>query len=220
VKLINSLYTDMGPDFIITMAPVASALVSPSGGDLSGFSYFDLDTQAVASGGTKLVSWYNGQFYSGFGSPQDTSTYDSIISAGWDPARIVMGILDSPNDGSGYVSTSTVQSTVSSLKSKYPTFGGVDGWEYFDAGVGDGDAQPYQWVQAIGSSVFGTASKRSTKTRAAASYPPHPFSEEAVSSLKAAGATHYEAVRALNLTSGDATAAHSLYNAHIAKNLA
>ena len=207
----------MGPDFLITMAPVASALASSSGGDLSGFSYFDLDTQAVASDGTKLVSWYNGQFYSGFGSPQDTSTYDSIVSAGWDPARVVMGILDSPNDGSGYVDTATVQSTISSLKSKYPTFGGVDGWEYFDAGVGDNDAEPYQWVQAIGSSVFGTTSKRSVKTRASSSYPPHPFAEKAVNGLTAAGASHWEAVRALNLTNGDAAAARSLYNAHIAK---
>ena len=219
VQLINSLYIDMGPDFLITMAPVASALASPDGGDLSGFSYFDLDSQAVASDGTKLVSWYNGQFYSGFGSPADTSTYDSIVSAGWDPARVVMGILDSPNDGSGYVDTATVQSTVSSLKAKYPSFGGVDGWEYFDAGVGDGDAQPYQWVQAIGSAVFGTASKRAPKTRASSSFPPHPFAKDDVASLTSAGASHFEAVRALNRTRGDIAAARSLYNAHVAKKL-
>lgn len=209
----------MGPDFLITMAPVASALVSPSGGDLSGFSYFDLDTQATASDGTKLVSWYNTQFYSGFGSSQNTSTYDSIISAGWDPMRIVMGVLDSPTDGDGYVATSTVQSTVSSLKAKYPTFGGVDGWEYFDAGSGDGDTQPFQWVQAIGSSVFGTTSKRDVKARVTASFPPHPFAEDAVASLTAAGASHFEAIRALNRTNGDIAAAQNLYNAYVAKKL-
>lgn len=209
----------MGPNFLITMAPVASALASSSGGDLSGFSYFDLDAQAVASDGTKLVSWYNGQFYSGFGSPQDTSSYDQIVSAGWDPARVVMGVLDSPTDGSGYVDTATVESTVSSLKSKYPTFGGVDGWEYFDAGSGDGDAQPYQWVQAIASSLSGTASKRAVKARTASALPPHSFANEAVASLTASGATHFEAVRALNRTGGDVAAAQSLYNAHVAKNL-
>lgn len=209
----------MGPNFLITMAPVASALASSSGGDLSGFSYFDLDAQAVASDGTKLVSWYNGQFYSGFGSPQDTSSYDQIVSAGWDPARVVMGVLDSPTDGSGYVDTATVESTVSSLKSKYPTFGGVDGWEYFDAGSGDGDAQPYQWVQAITSSLFGTASKRAVKARTASALPPHPFANEAVASLTASGATHFEAVRALNRTGGDVAAAQILYNAHVAKKL-
>lgn len=220
LQLINALYTDMGPDFLITMAPVASALVSADGGDLSGFSYFDLDSQAVASDGTPLVSWYNGQFYSGFGSPEDTSTYDSIVAAGWDPARVVMGVLDSPTDGSGYVATSTVQSTAASLLAKYPTFGGVDGWEYFDAGSGDGDAEPYQWVQAIASSLFGTASRRDVKTRVAStSLPPHPFNNDDVASLTASGATHFQAIRALNRTNGDITAARSLYNAHVSSKL-
>jgi hypothetical protein len=220
VRLVNALHKDMGPDFLITLAPVASALASPTGGDLSGFSYFDLDSQAVASNGRKLVSWYNGQFYSGFGSPADTSTYDSIISAGWDPSRVVMGVLDSPNDGSGYVATSTVESTVSSLKAKYPTFGGVDGWEYFDAGVADGDSQPFQWVQSIGRSVFGTARENAVERRTGAlELPPHPFSEEAVSSLTAAGATHFEAIRALNRTGGDLAAARSLYNAYVSSNV-
>lgn len=198
------------------MAPVASALTSPNGGDLSGFSYFDLDDQAVASDGTKLVSWYNGQFYSGFGSPASTSTYDSIISAGWDPARVVMGVLDSPTDGSGYVSTATIESAASNLKSKYPSFGGVDGWEYFDAGSGDSDAQPSQWVQAIASSLFGASSKREAKDRSttpAPVFPPQPFPESDVANLTAFGATHFQAVRALNRTDGDLEAARRLYSA-------
>jgi hypothetical protein len=220
LQLINALYNDMGPDFLITMAPVASALVSADGGDLSGFSYFDLDAQAVTSDGTPLVSWYNGQFYSGFGSPADTSTYDSIISAGWDPARIVMGVLDSSSDGDGYVATSTVESTVASLIAEYPTFGGVDGWEYFNAGSDDGDAEPYEWVQAISSAVSGKASKRDVKPRVAApGLPPHSFSKRDVASLTAAGASHYEAIRALNRTGGDLTAARNLYNEHIANKL-
>ncbi|KAH8812388.1 glycoside hydrolase family 18 protein, partial [Xylogone sp. PMI_703] len=214
LQLINALRNDMGPDFLITLAPVASALASRNGGDLSGFNYFDLDAQAVASDGSKLVSWYNGQFYSGFGSPASTSTYDSIVSAGWDPARVVMGVLDSPNDGGGYVATSTLESTVRSLKAKYPTFGGVDGWEYFDAGVADGDSQPSQWVSAVGSALFGTSGKRDVETAVASSaFPEHPFADSDVASLTASGASHYEAIRALNRTGGDLAAAQNYYSA-------
>jgi hypothetical protein len=219
VNLIKALRSDMGEDFLITMAPVASALASSSGGDLSGFSYFDLDGQAIDNNGNKLVSWYNAQFYSGFGSPADTSTYDSIINAGWEPARVVMGVLDDPNDGSGWVGIDTIESTVSSLKSEYPTFGGVDAWEYFDAGAEDGDAQPSQWVQSVASVLFGTASKRMPKTHASSLVPRHPFVEADVASLTASGASHFEAIRALNRTRGDIDAAHILYRAHVAKKL-
>jgi len=221
----------MGPDFLITLAPVASALASPDGGDLSGFSYFDLDAQAVAADNTtKLVSWYNGQIYSGFGSPASTSTYDSIVSAGWDPARVVMGVIDAQNDGSGWVAVSTVQSTIASLLAKYPTFGGVDGWEYFDAGSSDGDSEPWQWVQSIGSALFGTAASRRSmieegkravgQERAGApALPESPFSKHLIAELRSLGATHFEAVRALNRTNGDEAAARSLVYEHLARKL-
>jgi len=217
----------MGPDFLITLAPVASALVSPTGGDLSGFSYFDLDAQAVNADGSKQVSWYNGQFYSGFGSPASTSTYDSIVSAGWDPARVVMGILDSENDGSGFVPLTTVTETIASLKSKYPTFGGVDGWEYFDAGANDGDAEPFEWTKSIGTALFGTTTKRTAELEARdaearasePAFPRSPFSERAIEELTERGATHFEAVRALNRTSGDALKARGLVERHLSKRL-
>jgi len=72
-----------------------------------------------------------------------------------------MGVLDSSDGGSGYVAINTVQSTIETLKGMYPTFGGVFGWEYFDAGNTDGDAQPYQWVASIREALYGTiASKK------------------------------------------------------------
>jgi hypothetical protein len=223
LQLINALSTDMGPDFLISMAPVASALASPTGGDLSGFSYFDLDAQAVASDGSKLVDWYNGQFYSGFGSPASTTTYDNIVTAGWAPARVVMGVLDSSNDGSGFVPLATVTKTIASLKAKYPTFGGVDGWEYFDAGANDGDAQPFQWVQSIGAAVFGTSAKRDlAKEKRDAAHvvlPRSPFADAEIAELTARGATHFEAVRALNLTNGDAAAARRMVDEHVSLKL-
>ena len=44
--------------------------------------------------------------------------------------------------------------TVRSLVSKYPDFGGVDGWEYFDSLPG-GTSAPQQWVQQIAPVVKG-----------------------------------------------------------------
>ncbi|KAI9744627.1 MAG: Cyclin-dependent kinase catalytic subunit [Claussenomyces sp. TS43310] len=215
LQLINALYNDMGPDFLITLTPVASALQSPSGGDLSVFSYFDLDSQAVVSGTTtKLVSWYNAQFYSGFGDPSSPSDYESIINAGWDPSRVVMGVLDSANDGSGEVAVGTLESTIESLHSEYSTFGGVYGWEYFDAGSSDGDANPWQWVQQIGNALFNNTSSKMLRTRAPATFPPAPFPSKDLELLEASGATHFEAVRALNLTSGDVDAAANVYHAY------
>lgn len=53
-----------GPNFIQTMAPVASEL-QPSGYGLGGFSYKTLDAKATASNkpNGKLINWFNPQFY-------------------------------------------------------------------------------------------------------------------------------------------------------------
>ena len=202
------------------MAPVASALASSDNDGLSQFSYFDLDSQALVPGtSTKLVSWYNTQFYSGFGDASSPGTYQSIIGAGWDPSRIVMGVLDSSNDGSGFVDLSSLQSTIQQLRAQYSTFGGVDGWEYFNAGSSDGLGQPWQWDQAIGNSLFGAASNiailaaRDVKPVSIEDLPlpPTPFSHESIVSIQAdTGAGWFGAVRALNLTSGDPVKAKAL----------
>jgi hypothetical protein len=159
LRLLNYLRRDMGPEFILTLAPTATALIYNNGINLSGFSYFDLDTNATDPfSGTKLVSWYNTQFYSGFGDPSSPETYQKIISKGWDPARVVMGVLDNPNDGAGFVATSYVVDTVKQLRALYPTFGGIYGWDYFDAGVaeeGTGGTEPWQWVQKMRDALYG-----------------------------------------------------------------
>lgn len=145
LRLIKQLYTDMGPDFDITMAPVASAL--SHGGSLSGFSYSDLDAQARdPDTGTPMISFYNAQFTNGWGSAGGTNDYDAIIGAGWDPSRVVMLASAATNDASGWVPISTLKNTIKSLRNKYPNFGGVNGWEYFDAGSSDGLSQPYMWM--------------------------------------------------------------------------
>lgn len=221
LRLINQLYSDLGPNFQITMAPVASAMASPNGADLSGFSYFDLDKQATVPGNSsqKLVSWYNTQFYSGFGDPSTPLTYETIIQAGWAPSRIVMGVLDSNDDGSGWVPIGLLNSTIKTLRAQYGTsFGGVDGWEYFNAGNSDGFAQPYEWTRAIGADLFGPLLKKHHPATTIGGVgidnlptPANPFNELVVKDLsKRMGVGHFEAVRALNLTRGDKIAARGL----------
>jgi hypothetical protein len=53
IRLIDRLKADFGSDFIITLAPVASALTE-GGGNLSGFNYFDLEAQRGSS-----IAFYN-----------------------------------------------------------------------------------------------------------------------------------------------------------------
>jgi hypothetical protein len=146
----------MGPNFIITMAPLASALSDKVGQNLSGFSYFDLDVFATVPGSEeKLISWYNGMFYGGFA--RGPPFFQSIVEAGWDPSRVVMGVLDCSNDGqpNGFVHIEPLQETIRNLRVLYPNFGGVAGWEYYDAGMSDGDVyQPWSWVKKVGQALF------------------------------------------------------------------
>lgn len=142
-RVIDQLKADFGAGFIVTLSPVASAL--RSGGNLSGFNYEDL----YRSHGSK-IAWFNGQFYNGWGSAANTSNYDQIINRRViPPNKVVLGTLtNSANGGSGYVGISTLRSTVTSLKNRYPDFGGVAGWEYFNSLPG-GTAAPWQWSAEV-----------------------------------------------------------------------
>ena len=130
---------------------------------LSGFDYFRLEQLRSQS-----IDWYNVQFYNGWGSldeipPQlrvqrsgasarwrggDTvlgwSYYDEIIQGqGWQPERVVLGLLTNPrHGGSGYVGWDVIARRLGALVERYPQFGGVMGWEYWDAVPELEDAQP------------------------------------------------------------------------------
>lgn len=165
LRLINAFYRDMGPDFLITMVPLASALSDKLGQNLSKFSYFDLDELATAPGSDKkIISWYNGMFYGGFA--RGPPFYQSVIDAGWDPERVVMTVLDCANDGqpNGFVHIEVLQQTIKDLRIMYPKFGGMAGWEYFDAGASDSDKmQPWTWVKMVGQALFGALPSKSNE---------------------------------------------------------
>lgn len=146
-RLISSLRADFGPDFLITLAPVASAL--SGGGNLSGFNYDDLYRDSGAD-----ISWFNAQFYNGWGDASNTDGYDAIIDRGIIPAeKVAVGALTNPsNGGSGYVEVSGLQATLRSLADKYSDFGGVTGWEYYNAQPASGSS-PWQWVTDVASAL-------------------------------------------------------------------
>jgi hypothetical protein len=148
-RLIDQLHTDFGSGFLVTLAPVATAL--SGGGNLSGFSYDQLYRDRAGS-----IAWFNAQFYCGWGSLGSTSGYDAVISHGVVPAdKVVAGTLTNPaNCGSGYVDPTTLHNTLAALTAKYPSFGGVAGWEYFNSLPG-GTAAPWQWAASVSSAMGG-----------------------------------------------------------------
>jgi len=156
LRLINALHRDLGPSFLITMTPIVSALASETEQNLSGFSYFELDALATVPGSDKkLVAWYNTMFYGHFqhGPPP----YEAVMEAGWDPERVVMGVLDSRDGGqpNTWVGVEGLMERIWKLKRAYPGFGGIAGWEYFDAGSSEKkDLQPWEWVKRVGEVLF------------------------------------------------------------------
>jgi hypothetical protein len=158
-RLISRLRTDFGPDFLITLAPVATALIPdpnipphlrpprpmlasgpapnplyPTLPHLSGFSYPELECSVFG----REIAWYNTQFYCGWGDASSTAWYDAIIAAGWKPEKIVLGVVTNPGNGAGHVSVGKLRDTCARLREKYQHvgkgFGGVMGWEYFNSG--------------------------------------------------------------------------------------
>ncbi|MER7398388.1 glycosyl hydrolase family 18 protein [Streptomyces sp. NPDC000151] len=149
VRLIDALRADFGPGFLITLAPVASAL--SGGGNLSGFGY---DRLYRDRGGD--IAWFNAQFYNGWGSLASTADYDAIVRRGLiPPAKVAAGALTSPaNGGSGYLDLSALRRTVTTLTTKYGDFGGVAGWEYFNSEPG-GTSAPWEWAAGVSGALSG-----------------------------------------------------------------
>lgn len=137
-RLILRLRWDFGPDFIITLAPVASGLTNEWGG-LSGFDYRVLERDYGS-----LIDFYNAQFYNGFGSVHSTSHFERTVDEGWDPEKIVIGQLTDR----GVHQHVSLNRTVVQLRGKLGVIGGIMGWEYFNALPGGADA-PWEWAQVM-----------------------------------------------------------------------
>ncbi|XDG01311.1 hypothetical protein ABKA04_000926 [Annulohypoxylon sp. FPYF3050] len=164
IRLIDRLKKDFGDSFTISLAPVAAALTE-GGGNLSGFSYFDLEKQRGSS-----ISFYNGQFYYGWGSASSASDYESIIDDGFAANKVVMGLLTNSANGNGFVSLDTSATVLKELTSENTGFGGVAGWEYFNSQPG-GESAPNEWAtfmaQHVRSASATSGKKKEISTREA-----------------------------------------------------
>ncbi|KAJ2851917.1 hypothetical protein IWW36_000690 [Coemansia brasiliensis] len=142
IRLVDRLKSDFGEDFIITFAPVAMALLDPTK-NLSGFSYADLE---AARG--KDIAWYNTQFYCGWGDLSNTYMYDLMVNIGWNPEKIVIGMVTNPENGNGFVPWDVLSPVLATIRRRSQRFGGVMGWEYFNSLPGDMH-EPWEWAKQM-----------------------------------------------------------------------
>ncbi|KAF3002763.1 hypothetical protein E8E14_007397 [Neopestalotiopsis sp. 37M] len=142
IRLVDRLRADFGPRFLITLAPVAAALLNARA-NLSGFDYEALE---VMRG--REIAWYNAQFYCGWGDAATPLMYDMIVARGWDPRKVVMGLVTTPDNGNGFVPWPILSGTLKMLQNTWKdgAFGGVMGWEYFNSSPG-GKERPWEWAQ-------------------------------------------------------------------------
>ena len=145
IRLIDRLKADFGSSFNITMSPVATALQGQQ--HLSGFDYEALEVMRGSS-----IDCYHVQFYNNWGRLQDFVGYNAILSRGWPPEKVVVGVLTHPGHGHGFIAFEELERTLRALRQFIPKFGGVMGWEYFNSVAGD-EGRPWEWAEAVGKIV-------------------------------------------------------------------
>ncbi|KAH0564804.1 hypothetical protein GP486_001806 [Trichoglossum hirsutum] len=141
-RLIDQLRSEFGPDFILTLTPVATAMWGEK--HLSGFDYAKIERIRG-----KDIAWYNTMFYCGWGSMETTEHVDKIMESGWPAEKIVIGLSTNP-ETKGWVSGGVLRESLAAVVRKYPRIGGVMGWEYFNSITAiEEDQNPWCWPQFI-----------------------------------------------------------------------
>lgn len=141
VRLIDRLKADFGHDFTITMSPVATALQGRR--NLSGFDYEALEVMRGSS-----IDCYHAQFYNGWGRLLDITGINAILSRGWKPEKVVVGVLTNPANGHGFIPLEELRGILMALIQYVPKLGGVMGWEYFNS-VPGGEDRPWEWAESM-----------------------------------------------------------------------
>lgn len=131
-KLISRIRSDFGEHFLITMAPVSSAMESDEPG-IGGFVYKEL----FNSDEGKMINSFNCQCYESF----SLDTYKKIIDNGYPEDIIVMGMM------SGQFTDDSFVDVIHTIKEKYPNVCGFYDWEYLDAPPNKND--PSEWAKLV-----------------------------------------------------------------------
>lgn len=159
------------------------------------------------------MSWYNTQFYCGWGDARNRLWYEAILSAGWSPARVVLGLITSPANGSGFIDLTTMTKVLADLETRYPDFGGVMGWEYFNCEPG-GEERPWEWANIMTEALALSSSKhrqsRGTNPITSSEPPQLPFRTADVDNLLLLGCERMQAFAALIQTAGNVEMAASI----------
>ncbi|TPX08236.1 uncharacterized protein E0L32_001868 [Thyridium curvatum] len=142
IRLIDRLRADFGRDFILTLAPVAAALLDPMR-NLSGFDYEALEVMRGSE-----IAWYNTQFYCGWGDCSNPLMYEMIVARGWPANKVVVGMVTNPENGAGHVPWESLSTVIPLLVGRHPNFAGVSGWEYFNSLPG-GREKPWEWAECM-----------------------------------------------------------------------
>ncbi|RYO85584.1 hypothetical protein DL764_009144 [Monosporascus ibericus] len=72
--------------------------------------------------------------------------YEMCAVRGWPPEKLVVGLVTSPDNGAGWVPFEVLGPNLSLLRRRFPGFGGVMGWEYFNGWPG-GRERPWEWAR-------------------------------------------------------------------------
>lgn len=139
VRLIDRIRADFGREFIISMAPVALAMLDPRR-NLSGFDYEVLEMMRGAE-----IAWYNTQFYNGWGDAASPLLYEMMVAKGWPARKLVFGFLTSPENGRGWVPMEVAGPVLLGLRARHAEFGGAMGWEYFNSLPAKD--RPWEWAR-------------------------------------------------------------------------
>lgn len=158
VRLVQALRADLGPDFAITLTPVASDLAGRTAFS-GGFDYAELEATVGDS-----IDWYNTQFYCGWGDLASTEDLEAVLANGFTPDRVVAGTVTNPGNCSGWVEPAVLDATLRELIGTHPTLGGVFGWEFFNA-VGHAGGPRETWFSHVRDVLTTTAATPGARAR-------------------------------------------------------
>lgn len=217
IRLIDRLRIDFGPSFLITLSPVASAMI-PGRRHLSGFDYFRLEALRGHE-----IAWYNVQFYCGWADASNMYHYDLMIAHGWSARKLVLGLSTAPSNAHGFVDLQRTRDVLKVLRAAYPDFAGVAGWEFFRSLPG-GEGHEWAWAGIMAQELRTVIPPQDSveagrgievpgiRPRIEPSLVPGalPFLDTDVKVLTDMGFSTHQVVRAMNLTSGNVEHAANL----------